>query len=291
MTRRSMNFAGCPRREQNHWPTWNFENVSGRLSYDFQATDATLLYISYARGFKAGDVNGVALSFTPEELAVQASVTEPEILDAIELGLKSDFENLRFNAAIFYYDYQDVAQSILQPVPGFPVPVTSFQNAASSKIPGAEIDVVWGASEDLTLIANLGYVDAEYDEYPGFEGNRVPLTSDFEANLMGIYDIELSGGGSLRLQADVQRIGEIFFQPSNEPALSEDPQTVWNAAATYTPARGNWDLRLFAKNLTDEQYFISGFNFDVPGIDSLHAKPNLPRYVGASFQYRFGGGR
>ena len=277
-------------RQDNVLTGRDFDNISGRLSYNFRATDTTLLYLSYARGFKAGDVNGVAFSTgSREELAVQASVTEPEILDAFEIGLKSDFETVRFNAAIFHYDYQDVAQSILQPVPGFPVPVTSFQNAASSKIPGAEVDVIWGASENFTLLANLGYVDAEYDEYPGFEGNRVPLTADFEGNLMGIYDIDFSGGGALRLQADVQYVGEIFFQPSNEPALSEDAQTVWNAAITYLSANERWDFRVFAKNLTDEQYFISGFNFDVPGIDSLHAKPNLPRYVGASFQYRFGG--
>lgn len=38
---------------------------------------------------------------------------------------------------------------------------------------------------------------------------------------------------------------------------------------------------------TNEKYFVSGFNFDVPGVNSLHIKTNTPRLVTGKVRFYF----
>lgn len=281
----------------------SFTDLSGRFSLDYAVSDDLLVYGSYARGFKAGDVNGLAFATTGPELALQSRIVDPETLDAFELGFKGTFADgaLRVNGALFYYIYKDQQQSILLPVPGaaLPLPVTTFANAAESSIPGAELDIVWSPADSWLVIANFGYVDATYDEFIAnpaetnpalindFSGNRVPLTSEFEATLLISKDFVMGNGGVLTMQGNGRYQSDVFFQPTNEPGLSEDSQFVLGARIAYTPPTEKWELSLAAENLTDEQYFVSGFNFDVPGVNSLHVKTNTPRLITAKLRVNF----
>jgi iron complex outermembrane receptor protein len=273
-----------------------FNNVSGRLSLDYAVGEDLLVYASYSRGFKAGDVNGLAFSTTQSELAAQSTVTDPEVLDAFEIGFKGTFADgaVRLNGALFYYDYQDQQQSVLLPVPGFalPVPVTSFQNASESQIPGAELELTWEPAQEWLVIASVGWVDAEYDDFVqsdtnDFSGNRIPLTPEVEATVLVSKDFPMNNGGYFSVQANGRYQSDNFFQPTNEPGLSEDAQTVFGLRAAYMSPDDVWEFALNAKNITDKSYFVAGFNFDVPGVNSLHLKTNTPRLITGSVRVNF----
>jgi outer membrane receptor protein involved in Fe transport len=84
-----------------------FDKLTGRLVVDYtphwDLTDATLLYASYSRGYKAGGSNpGVQ----PGNLGVPATY-EPETIDAYEVGAKNTLLDgrLQANLTAWYYNY------------------------------------------------------------------------------------------------------------------------------------------------------------------------------------------
>ncbi|HKY89539.1 MAG TPA: TonB-dependent receptor, partial [Nevskiaceae bacterium] len=79
-------------------------NVSGRVALDWNPAEGTLVYASVARGFKSG---GFPVTNTTQHF--QYSPTEQEELIAYEIGSKLTVLEgaLRFNTAVFYYDYKD----------------------------------------------------------------------------------------------------------------------------------------------------------------------------------------
>ena len=96
---------------------------TGRLAVDWKPdlpfTDETLVYGSYAHGYKAGGANpptyGKAIYSGNEaaEILINQSVVkpktfEPEFVDAFELGAKNTLDEGRMtlNLAAFYYDYK-----------------------------------------------------------------------------------------------------------------------------------------------------------------------------------------
>ena len=83
--------------------TWN--NGGGKLGLDYKWTDDVLSYIYYARGFKSGGYVG-------RGLVLQSDIGpfNPEFVDTVELGLKSDWldHKLRVNAAAFYNKYHNL---------------------------------------------------------------------------------------------------------------------------------------------------------------------------------------
>src|SRR5207248_10787843 len=96
--------AGCQNYENQ---TVKYRKVTGRFVADWTPqldfTDATLVYASYARGYKAG-------GFNP---GIQAGLTVPvaygpEQVDAFELGTKNMIldNTLQANGDVWYYDYK-----------------------------------------------------------------------------------------------------------------------------------------------------------------------------------------
>jgi iron complex outermembrane receptor protein len=130
-----------------------WKETTGRFvadwSPDLSFTDETLIYASYARGYKAGGANppGPAFSFlSGQSTVVHPPTFEPEFVDAYELGSKNVLLNgaLTVNADIFYYDYK--AYQISQIVDR-----TSVNLNFDAKVKGFEIEGHWQASEAFRL--------------------------------------------------------------------------------------------------------------------------------------------
>ena len=77
--------------------TKDFSELTYRANISYIATDDIMPYISYAKGYKTGNIS------------YERGVTPPELLDSYELGLKSRWlENkLQVNAGYYYYDYKN----------------------------------------------------------------------------------------------------------------------------------------------------------------------------------------
>lgn len=125
---------------------WQYQNVTykkwtGRAVVDWTPkvdfTDATLVYASYARGYKAGGFNpGI------ETGLLVPSTYAPESIDAYELGTKNTLLNgtLQANADIWYYDYKDLQVSEI-------LGNTSVNQNVSAKLWGVEGEFLWAPTE------------------------------------------------------------------------------------------------------------------------------------------------
>lgn len=81
-----------------------FTKFTGRLVFDHQLDDVTLLYGGYSRGYKPGGLN----SAIPADISsVESHTFEPEVVNSVEFGVKTKLLDGRvtLNTAAFMYDY------------------------------------------------------------------------------------------------------------------------------------------------------------------------------------------
>src|SRR5690606_37295558 len=126
-------------------------------------TDETMLYASYAHGYKAGGINppgfirgyyadiNVALQDAAES-ATRPKTFEPEFIDAYELGAKSVFADGRvtLNIAGFYYDYKGYQISEI-------VDRSAFNRNFDAEVWGLEVEADWRPLENLRFGFKGGY--------------------------------------------------------------------------------------------------------------------------------------
>lgn len=290
----------------------DFSETTGRISLDYTTDAGDLIYASISRGFKGGDVAGSALingwngldeARDPAVVAdfkTQTQIVEPEILDAIEIGFKGSFpdQNIRVSAAAFYYEYKDQQQTLLQPDPtgSSPVGIATLSNAATSKIPGLEAEIIYTPTYNWYIQGTLGLLDPTYDDFKSpleggedYSGNQISLTPKYEFTGLARYQYEIDSGG-LAFQLGFSAKGSVFFQPVNDDTqagalMQEDSLVLWNGRISYTPNDGNWNVAIIGKNLTNEKYFGSGF--DVSSLGWVAVKPGARQYFGVQFNYDF----
>ncbi|MEH6516770.1 MAG: TonB-dependent receptor [Halioglobus sp.] len=293
---------------------WSEFSPKAGLSYDI---DAGLVFLSYTEGFRSGGFNGRATSNST------AGPYDPETVESWELGFKTTWldNTLQFNGAIFTTDYQDKQEDVVLPGTDGAVTLTVVQNAAGATLSGAEFEVVWIALAGLTLNANLGYLDAEYDDYTvtapsgnpvdksGFDLRKAP---ELNYAIGALYEFPLSNGhflvGALnyRWKDDAWNCGNSGGPKhfSSDPCLV-DSYGILDGSINYET--DNWRISIFGKNLTDESYLMHtldvGGGYDstasssspiyttniAPGAGGLwtFGTMNRPRYFGAEVQYKF----
>ena len=148
----------------------DWDEFTPKVGVDWRFTDDVLFYLTYAEGFRSGGFNG--RNYTDADIGPY----EPEFVDQYEVGMKGDFldDTLRLNLAAFYTDYTDKQEEVIQP-DDFGASLTVVKNAATVEIYGAEAELTWVASDRLVFNANLGYLDASYDEYVAdLNGDGIP---------------------------------------------------------------------------------------------------------------------
>jgi len=255
----------------------DISNVSYTAKIDYDLTDNVLAYASYSTGFKGSGFSPDCFSPTACFLPV-----EEEEVDTIEFGVKSQIwdNRLQFNATYFYNDYDNLQIGATVPGLGF----TRF-NVDKTQIQGLEFDLRFRPTERFELTANLGLLDAEYDELTeaqagGLSNNSAgcPGTAvltgqalidcaldlelknapDYKANIAAIYTHPFNSG-DLSFSGDISFEDDSFSLVANNPRSAfVDIPTLINARIAYKPDEGFWNVALWAKNLTDEEYWRAG---------------------------------
>jgi len=140
---------------------------TGRLTLDWKPdlsfTDETLLYASFAHGYKAGGANppGYVREFYADsntalhnaaESATRPTIFQPEFVNALEIGAKNTLDEGRVtvNLASFYYDYTGYQVSEI-------VDRSAFNRNFDATVWGAELEAEWRPLENLKLGFKGGY--------------------------------------------------------------------------------------------------------------------------------------
>ena len=268
--------------------TNDWTDFSPTVSLAYEADDRNNLYFTYSQGFKGGGFDPRAQTTGTPDFDQSGTVTdaeifrfmsfEPETVDSYEIGWKFTGDNYRHSLAWFFADYQDVqipgSVGIDTNNDGIADDFTGVTtNAASAEIWGIEYEGFWtlgegvaNAGDSLDLSWAIGYLDGEYQEFINAFGVDVSddvviqNTPDLTASATLSYVTPLHGG-DLTVLGTVSHRGDSsqFEFPFAE--LDQEAYTLFNASAVWDSEDGRYQVGLHGRNLTDEEYRVSGYDF------------------------------
>ena len=278
--------------------------VTWRVNLDWTPNDKDLIYLSATSGNRSG---GFALGFFSYDARAQ-----PERLIAYELGYKSDMfdATMQINSSIYYYDYEKV-----QIFAASPNPITQLYSEGAFTVPGGEVygfesDVLWLATQRLTLGAMFSYLHSEYtsnfevinvnnsrrpqslfdpfDTPFNLKGRQMFTSPTMNTNFYAQYEYPLRSAGTLTLLADYSWIDKVYYTVFEENADKAPPYSRVDLRLTWVSVEQNWVVAAFCNNLFDDiglrqiEPNGEGANFRRDGT------PTDPRAYGLEVTYKFG---
>ena len=265
-------------------------NFSGNFSVEWTPQENLLVYASIADGYKSGGFYGGFPSF-PQEI----DPYKEETITAYEFGLKNDFSStLRFNAAVFYYDYDDVQGFVSRLNALTSTAINVLSNQGRAKHTGMEVELDWYPSDNLNLTLNLGYLDATLR-------NDGVMTLDIFQNAVPIsgrrpYAPLWNGDfGMTYLLPDFAQYGSrvgLYYNfrskfSGTQNSLAEeaiyalDGYELLSANIDVYPQNDSWNLSFWVKNILNEQYRT---RVKSDGLRSYADMFGLPRSAGIALQ-------
>lgn len=242
--------------------------VSGLITASYKVDDDAMLYASYSHGSKSGGLNLTAGG-------AARPVVNPEKVDAYEIGLKSQFFNrqLTVNAAAFLTDVSDFQANITEPVVGTNNVIQYIANIPKVRSKGVEADISFAPSRWFSLSASGAYVDAEYVSYANapqapesmntgatqdLSGVRLPNVSKFTYTLALNVAQPIDGGDAeLYGRADFMHRSSFNASATNSIYSELPGYGVLNGRIGVRLAQGSFDLSVWARNLTNKNYYVA----------------------------------
>lgn len=272
------------------FPVRSFKATTYTIGLNYQVSEATMLYATARRGFKSGGFN---LASPPSDTL---SAFGPEKVDDIEIGAKTrtTLGTVPVNAsvALFRDKFKDIQRVLLFMNSGGIA--TYIVNASRATIKGLEAQLDVTPTPGLRLGAKYSYLKSKYGEFNdpsagvSFTGMPLPYTPKHKLTLTAGYSHDLGDDGKIDLGATYA------YQSSYRNLDAYDPDIVIKGYGLLSLNAGwsnimgsNFDLNLFATNVTNKLYRIGGGNY----YNSLGFTTSVygePRMVGAKVTYRFG---
>jgi len=290
---------------------------SPRVAVNYKVADNTNIYGSFSQGFKAGGFDPRARADL-DPLGLSQEGFGPETVDSYELGVKGSLfeDRLTYSLAGFVADYKDQQITVQEGVDTDndnvnDTFVSSVFNAGNSKYKGLEFEGAFRLSDNFTLTAMAGYIDAEIEEILSAGVNIANLfvtqnTPEITTRFGFAYTHELENMGSLLLTGSAAYRDEYnLFNVENPgfpagqsavfanggPALDPDPYTVFDLGIKWTSESERWDFGVYGRNLTDERARVAAYNFVTPsqlGADGAYsAFYRAPRTVTATLGFKY----
>jgi len=272
----------------------NIEETTPTFNLAYQMNDNVLAYATYSEGFKSGGfTQRVFPPIVPPFTAPPGTpdielipVFDPEFVSVYELGMKyaSSDNRLVVNGAIFQTEYDDLQVQVFTSV----APVT--RNAGQASISGFELEAQVIPGDGWLINAGIGYVDAEYDEIdeattfvsPENDFERVP---EWSLSAAVSREFSLKNGAMLVPRVDWSYRSETFNDAFNTPLIAQDSYSLVNASIAWLSANDTQRLTIGVKNLSDEDYLVTGIAGDAfQALEGIFARQR-EWYV--SYAYRF----
>src|SRR6185437_11184858 len=170
--------------------------LNPKVGLSYQATDATMVYASASKGFRAGsDTGPVSLRCTaPGLTANDIEHVKADTVWSYEVGTKVQLANpgLLLSAAAFHIDWQNPQQQVALPCGAY------FQiNGQAATIDGGEFDISGHLTRSLSVRMGAGYEKTDVTRpgaliYAGVQpGSRIAGTPAFNASMSGAYTCDL----------------------------------------------------------------------------------------------------
>lgn len=235
-------------------------DLAPRLGAVYRLTDSLSFYGTYAEGFEPN------FGYTAQE----GGPFDPTTSRLYEVGAKhlAFGGDLLVTAALYHIVNDDMvvwANDSSNP--------DLYRQRGQEQSTGLELEAMGKVSERLSIIANYAYNDAEVteDEIAENEGKTKEGAPRHTATLWGKYDL----GRGFAVGAGAEYVGE---RETFQDGFTLPDYTLYNAGLFYT--KGDIDLSLIGKNLTDEDHWTGGYY-------ASRVYPGNPLQVKLSARYTF----
>ncbi len=264
------------------------EELTYRLALRHDLTNDINIYASYNRGFKSGTYSMTSFTNPP---------VKPQVIDAFEIGMKSELleRRLRLNLAAYHYEISDYQVRAATGVGADPI----LLNAAEVEVDGLEIEFEALPTDNLRLFGSISALNSEFGSFPfapytipnppaiggsstvidSAKGNDTPLAPELAGNLGISYSLPFSSS-QLEMTLLYSYNDGYYFEADNR--LEQPAFETINASMLYqiTP---QWGVEVWGRNLTDETYYVQKLGSALADV----AVPSAPRTYGVSLSYNF----
>ncbi len=250
----------------------NVTKFSPDVKLVWDVSDDTLLYASWARGFKSGGFDFRANNRGQSATTAAAFQFDDEEATNYEVGGKFKLGgSAELNATAFFTKFDNLQISIFDGILGFNV-----GNAASSEVKGIELDGRWAISDHVRLSGGAALTDFEFTDFvngqcygtqardgsdPRFNaatglcdytGLKNNLVSDFAGNIGVDFDMPIASSYELTGLVNLFYTSSYNASQTQDPASVQDGFAKINARLGIGPVDGPWEIAVLGKNLTDE---------------------------------------
>ena len=252
----------------------DFDDTTPKVALTYFVNDDVNVYASYTEGFRSGSFDARARTRD----SFLNSRPGPETVESFELGFKSllNDDKLLLNVAVFSAKYDDIQKLALEPCTINLTTCTSGNiqrliNAAEATIEGIEIETKAFVTDSLVLEGALGYTDAGYDSFTGFDADGTagydPVTDPAAAaalpfervpeltyTVAASYNVPMASGSELDFRVSYAFTDDFTNNATGTAAIATESYGLLDASVSYTRDSDGLKLTLFGKNITDEEY-------------------------------------
>jgi len=263
----------------------SWEDVSPRFVIDYEVRPDVMVFGSLTKGYKAGGYNSVEVG----------SLFDDEDVWSFETGVKSVFARvgLAFNASAYYYAYENKQSiALVTGVNGAGVP-QYVMDTSDVEAFGIDAELRWQPFDEVTLYANVAFIDATYDDKVSPDGTDLSgeptgepyLSAALGASYVwllgpnGLVDLSAQFGyrGEARCNQESTTQGECQVSPSVPVG---DAQSRLDARLAWKNSTDRWGLAAFVTNLLDDQYVTRVNNVTASTLGTPFASVSEPRAWG-----------
>lgn len=291
-----------------------FKDFTPEAGLEWRPTSHVMLYYTYSQGFQAGSAENAAGSTT---------IVDPETITNHEAGIKATISR-KLTVNLSVYSYKLDGLQLNKTIAGGPTGYTTiFQNAATTRAKGFELEVNTRPLRHLRVDGALSYTDAHFSDYvtldplnpanistPGdapynavtnpdptafgapsggdiqLAGNDTRNTPRWSGNIHGAYDIPAPRlGGIFTLSGNLSYKGKTYF--------TEYQRDIQSARA-YTKVDGSIGYETDDRKIKASVWIQNAFNVFRPSSTFALATARLigvvylpPRTYGATIGYSF----
>ncbi len=290
----------------------NSENpITPKAVLSFKPQSDALLYVSAAKGYRPGGINGPLSSICGSDLTSIGLAAGPQNYSAdslwsYELGAKNSLlgGRMQINASAFVIDWNNIQQAVYLPDCG----QNFVENLGKVRSVGGELEIQTRLIDPLLMDLSVAHVDAKYTGTvcagistctgPGAtsspvvtEGDRLP-GAPWTILVSAEYSLPVVDTRKPYIRLDYQlSTAQTALQPAQDPnnGVSDPTYTGLPETKNLSLRAGlrfsGFDLSLYGQNLTNSHPVLSHTR-DTEFSDLFYEHTLRPRTVGITMTYR-----
>lgn len=264
------------------------------VNIQYDVTPDAMLYASYTTGFKAG---GWAIGNTRDFFG-------PETVKSFEGGIKASWfgRKLTTNISLFNSRYNGLQESTTL-INGAGLPVPAIANVGKARVRGVDLEVGIRPFPGASLNANIGYLDAQYLEYPNapctqlqllarptgctqnLAGKRKAFAPEWSGSVNANYAFDLTDDLKAKLGAWLYFTSGYYQQASIDPLFYQSRYAKLDLRAGIAGPGDRWEVAVIGKNVTDK--VTSSYRSVMTASNAATAIPDRARSVAVQLSTKF----